>query len=269
MTNAEVGLTLEDGVAEVLNIMTGLDLTYDPRVDRFYSITRALNRALRANALEHEWSYYHSMQDFGPFCDCCCAPNEINLSSNVRARMVLDDAIQLCDPKTGKPVLWAYFLSRDALHKYAWNAELRASVTRTTITFNRAFTPEEAQLHVKVPVMREPYMFRLPPQSHDPYIDPTPIPDEILQQLIDFDYPDIICQRAAYYVASTDPVMQPRAQTLEANFKDLMYQLIERDDKNTDSPYQNPWTLGISGSLDGEPAKRSHLHPHADDRYPI
>ena len=267
MVNADVQLTLDDGVAEVLNILTGLDLSYDPRLDRYYSITRAINRALRANALEHEWSYYHSMQELGPVSACTVAPNVVYLSSNVRARMVLDDAIQLCDPETGRPVLWAYFLSRDALHKYAWENELRASVTRNAITFSRPFTEGESELLVKLPVMREPIMFRLPVQPEDDYSNLADVPVEIRQQLLDFDYPDIICQRAAYYVAQTDPVMQPRAQTLEANFKDLMYQLVERDDKNTDSPYQNPWTLGISGDLHGEPGKRSHLHPHADNRY--
>lgn len=264
MANSEVMLTLDDGVAEVLNILTGLDLQYDPRFDRYYAITRALNRALRANALEHEWSYYHSMFEAGPVV---AGEQTMLLSSNVRARIIMDDAIQLCDPESGRPVLWALWIQRDATHKYAWSAELRASVTRNTISFNRPFSLEEAGLLLKLPVMREPFMFRLPAQPDDAYQSLVDVPVEIREQPLDFDYPDIICQRAAYYVAQTDPVMQPRAQTLEANFKDLMYQLIERDDRNTDSPVQNPWTLGISGSLDGEPGKRSHGHPHADDRY--
>lgn len=54
MQNAEVQMTLDEAVAEVLGQLTGLDLEYDPRLDRYRAITRQLNRATRANALEHE-----------------------------------------------------------------------------------------------------------------------------------------------------------------------------------------------------------------------
>ena len=39
MTNKELSFTLEDGVAEVLNTLTGLELQYQPDLDRFRSIT--------------------------------------------------------------------------------------------------------------------------------------------------------------------------------------------------------------------------------------
>ncbi len=52
--NPELKLTLDEGIQEVLGLLTGLDMTYDPQYDRYRVIGRMLNRALRANALEHE-----------------------------------------------------------------------------------------------------------------------------------------------------------------------------------------------------------------------
>jgi hypothetical protein len=62
-------------------------------------------------------------------------------------------------------------------------------------------------------------------------------------------------------VAQSDPVMQPRAQTLESEYKDLMYQIMERDSNNTDTPYQNPFILPVQGTL--EPVN-FHRHPLSD-----
>jgi hypothetical protein len=53
-------------------------------------------------------------------------------------------------------------------------------------------------------------------------------------------------------------------QTLEAQYKDLMYQLIERDDRATDSPFQNEFTVPVQNSLEG--GSVAHRHPHADER---
>jgi len=36
----EVRLTLDEAVAEVLGLLTGLDLTYEPELDRYRAITR-------------------------------------------------------------------------------------------------------------------------------------------------------------------------------------------------------------------------------------
>jgi hypothetical protein len=53
-------------------------------------------------------------------------------------------------------------------------------------------------------------------------------------------------------------------QTIEAQYKDLMYQVIERDDRMTDSPFLNEFDLGISNGI--VPVRLSHRHPHADER---
>ena len=87
---------------------------------------------------------------------------------------------------------------------------------------------------------------------------------EVLSQEIDFPYPDIIVARAAYLYAQSDPVMQPRVQTLEAQYKDLMYQVMERDERNTDSPYLNDFLLPVQAGLSTPVAH--HWHPHADGR---
>ena len=92
------------------------------------------------------------------------------------------------------------------------------------------------------------------------------MPAATREQLIDFDYPDVIVLRAAYYVAQADPVQQPRVQTLENEYKDLMYSLVERDTRNTDSPYLNEFLLPITNSIYGNGRAGAHGHPHSDER---
>lgn len=249
--NQEVQLTLDDAVQEVLGLLTGLDLSYAPELDRYRAITRQLNRALRANALENEWSYYASTLLLGTVHE---NEREVALPTNQRPRIIGDDAIRLVDSE-GLAQRWVYFLPRDALHKYEDRKGLWCSVTRQSILFSRPLTLEEDGLEVYVPVMREPRMFRLPEKTKT-------VPSPIRKQLIDFPYPDVIIARAAYFYAQTDPVMQPRAQTLESNYKDLMYQLIERDTSITDTPYENQFILPLENGL--VPEGTTHRHPHAE-----
>lgn len=134
MANRDVQMTLKEAVAEVLNFLTGLDLEYDPNQDRFQSITRTLNRALRAVALEHEWSYYSSTEEVGTFSEGVL---DYDLNSSLRPRIINDDAVRLTDDD-GNVKLWAYVLPRDALHKYGYIRRLSCAFTRSTLTFNRA-----------------------------------------------------------------------------------------------------------------------------------
>jgi hypothetical protein len=251
IVNPETQLTLDDAVAEVLGLLTGLDLTYEPELDRYRAITRQLNRALRTNALENEWSFYSSLLALGNVTE---GEREVALPINSRPRIVNDDAVRFTDAD-GRVQVWAYFLPRDALHKYEDRIGLWCSATRQSLVFSRPFFKAESGLEVLVPVMREPRMFRLPPTGKD-------VSNTIRKQLIDFPYPDVIVSRAAYYYASTDPVMQPRAQTLEEGYKNLMYQLIERDVAITDTPYQNSFTLPLENGL--VPVGTYHRHPHSD-----
>lgn len=256
--NPELTLTLDEAVEEVLALLTGLDLSYDPRSDRYGTITRMINRALRNNALEHEWSYYASTAEVGT---AVYGEQDVLLPSTVRPRIINDDAVRLVD-EHDHPVVWAYFLPRDALHKYAARSGLWCSVIRNTLSFSRVFNTVEEGLRIFVPVMREPVMFRLPVQPEDPNEPLLPVPAEVRQQQVDFFYPDIIIARAAWLYAQTDPVMQPRVQTLEAQYKDLMYQVIERDDRNTDTPLQNEFILPIQNGLN-EDSFELHRHPHS------
>lgn len=107
-------------------------------------------------------------------------------------------------------------------------------------------------------------MFRLPEQPTDPEEPLVTVPQEILDQEVDFSYPDVITMRAAYLYAQSDPVMQPRVQTIEAQYKDLMYQCIERDDRNTDSPYMNEFFVPVQAGIHS--SMSFHGHPHADER---
>lgn len=249
--NPEAQQTLDDAVAEVLALLTGLDLTYEPELERYRSITRALNRALRANSLEQEWSYYTSTLELGPAVK---GTRELLLSNVQRPRIVNDDAVRLVD-SNGLAQVWAYFLPRDALHKYEDRTGLWCSITQTSLLFSRPFFSWEDGLTAVLSIMREPVMFRLPPAG-------KPVSSAIRKQLIDFPYPDVIVARAAYFYAQTDPVMQPRVQTLEGGYKDLMYQLIERDTSISDTPYQNSFTLPLENGL--VPSGERHRHPHSD-----
>lgn len=262
MQNPETRMDLDTAVIEVLGMLTGQDLHYEPELDRYNAVTRQLNRALRANALEHEWSYYSSTENLGAAEAGEC---EVWLPSTVRPRIINDDAVTLVDFR-GTVRSWAYFLPRDAGHKYQQRNGLWVTSTRNTLRFSRPFRKYEDGLDIHVPVMREPRMFRLPVQPEDAEEPLVEVPTDVREQLVDFHYPDLITIRAAYFYAQTDPVMQPRVQTLEAQYKDLMYQIIERDDRNTDSPYQNEFFVPVQSGLDGFSGISSHGHPHADER---
>lgn len=246
--NPELEFTLDDAVGEVLGLLTGLDLSYAPELDRYRAITRQLNRALRHNALEQEWSYYSTLLSLGTVS---AGEREMLMPHSSRARIIGDDAIRFRDSED-RVVKWAYFMPRDALHKYEHRMGLWCSELRNTLYFSRPFMEEEAGLECLVPVMREPRMFRLPDAG-------KPVPATVRKQLIDFPYPDVVVSRAAWYYAQTDPVMQPRAQTLEDGYKDLMYQLIERDVAHTETPYQNTFTLPLESGLVNESAYRPPL----------
>lgn len=245
-------MNLEEAVAEVLGLLTGLDLTYIPEMDRYRAVTRQLNRALRANALENEWPCYHSSANTGSSASCGAVM--VSLPSSLRPRIVNDDAVRLVD-LDGNTVEWAYFLPRDALHKYRHKSGLWVSSVEGGLLFSRPFTDAEEGLEVHVPVMREPTMFRLPDTGET-------VPSYILEQPVDFSYPDLVIARAAYFYAQTDPVMQPRVPTLEGDYKTLMYQLIERDTSHTETPYSNSFTLPLENGLVQQDTR--HLHPHAD-----
>lgn len=263
MSNPETRLTLDEAVAEVLGLLTGMDLTYVPEYDRYYAITRQLNRAMRAVAVEHEWSYYSDTVSIGAAVE---GVTTMTLPETLRPRIVGDDAVRLVDEDNVIRV-WAYFLPRDALHKYGDRIEgLWCAIRRDTIMFSRPFYNTEVDLDVQVPVMREPTMFRLPARPEDEFTPVTTVPDDVRDQEIDFWYPDLVILRAAYYVAQTDPVMQPRVQTLDAQYKDMLYQILERDDRSTDSPYQNEFFVPIEGSLRAGRGLVMHGHPHSDGR---
>lgn len=259
--NPEISMTLEEAVAEVLSSLTGSELSYRPELERFRSITRALNKATRLNALEKEWSFYTGEHVVGT---TVAGDRVLYMSSTVRPRQVGDDAARLVN-EDGRTVRWAYYLPRDALSKYEWREGLWCSVVRNQLHFSRPLFGGEDGLEVHINGMREPEMFRLPNQPTDPDEPLVEVPVEVLEQEIDFAYPDVITMRAAFLVAQSDPVMQPRVQTIEAQYKDLMYQAIERDDRNTDSPYMNEFAVPVQGSLFG--GSTWHGHPHADERW--
>ncbi|QIN93923.1 hypothetical protein HWD16_gp40 [Microbacterium phage Arete] len=264
MPNPDLQMTLDDAVQEVLGLLTGLDVTYDPDQDRYRTIARTLNRALRANALEHEWSYYSSVETVGIVHP---GDTDVVLRSTVRLRKTGDDSVRFVRPGTDEVVEWAYILPRDALHKYSGRyGGIWASVTRERLTFSRPLGQSLAGLEIQVPVMREPKMFDIPPVQSDPDAPLVPIDDDTRAQLLDYDYPDAVVLRAAYMYAQGDPIMQPRVQTLEAQFNDLKYQLIERDDQHTDSVFMNDFFVPITNSIDGGGMGWNGRHPHSDER---
>ena len=251
-------MNLDEAVAEVHGLLIGLELELIPELPKYRAITRQLNRALRAVALDHEWSYYSDLETLGVVHE---GDRTLVLRSSVRPRIINDDAVRLVNPNTGQVVEWAYWIPRDALHKYT-GTDLRVSHTRSNVEFSRPFFAAEEGLEVQIPVMREPRMFTIPPQPEDPNIPYEQIDPDIREQLVDFDYPDLIVRRAAYFYSQTNAQWQPRVQTLEAQYKELMYALTERDTRNTDTPYQNEWNLGIEGDAINR-THRAH-RPSAD-----
>ncbi len=258
--NPETRLTLDEAVAEVLGLLTGLELRYEPELDRYRAVTRALNRGLRGVAVEKEWSYYASTVSIGHTAP---GAREVFLPASLRPRIIGDDAVQLVREADDHVVRFAYFLPRDAIGKYEDRSGLWVAVTRQTLLFSRPFYQGEVGLEVRVPVMREPTMFRLPEQPEDPDEPLVSVPQEIRGQPVDFPFPDLVVLRAAFYYAQTDPVLQPRVQTLEAQYKDMMYQLIERDARHTDAPTLNEFRLPLASS--SIPHGNRHHHPHSDE----
>lgn len=260
--NPDVAVTLDEAVQEVLSTLTGLEIEYRPELDRYRAITRHINKALRLTALDTEWSYYSSVDTIGI---AHAGDTEVQMRSSIRPRIINDDAVRLVDDR-GVPRVWAYFLPRDSLHKYNGRREgLWCAHTRSSLKFSRALGLAEEGLQIQVPVMREPRMFRLPDAPENGSEAPQIVPQEVRDQLVDFDYPDLVLARAAFLYAQSDPVGQPRVQTLEDQYKTMMYALTERDERNTDSAYQNDFFVPVSGSIDG-PVGMSHSHPHSDER---
>ena len=256
MINPDIALTLDEAVAEVLGLLTGLNLQYKPEEDRYYSVTRQINHAQRAIATELEWSYYTSTENIG---EVVPGVKTVELRATIRPRIINDDSVKLCDAND-RPIVWAYFLPRDAIDKTPDRSQLWVASTRTTLEFSRPFRSNEAGLFIHVPVMREPRMFKLPLQSNGT----VPVPMEVREQQIDFAWPDLVIAKAAYFYAQSDPLMQPRVQTLEANYTNLFYALKERDERNTDSPFLNPYTVPIEGNIQGG-GPISHI-PYGDFR---
>lgn len=306
--NPHLRVTLNDAVGEVLNHLTGLDLHYLPELDRYRSITRFLNRALRLTATEKEWSYYASLEDLGRVQ---AGQTSLHLRPTRRPRLITDDSVRLVDDQ-GRIRLWAFWMKRESLHKYQGRPGLWVASVRNEVQFSRPISSAESGLRALAPVMREPVQFQVPDtlesvedilnppdelptgaevvqlrNYHNPEIveewvfvpglppyqveDPESAlaalkltPDQIRNQVLDFPYPDLVILRAAAMYAASDPVLQPRVQSLEAAARDLFYSLSERDENHTDEPYRNDWSLPIQGSLNASPQR--HYHPHSDER---
>ena len=238
----EVEMTLDQAVAEVSVLLNGIELTLDHNQERYRVITRFLNHALRDVALELEWSYYSDYENVGMSHEHI---REVHLRHSVRPRIINDDSVRLVDCETQETKFYAYFLPREALGKHGSRPGLWVSVVRDVLSFSRYLTSAESGLQIHVPVMREPRMFQIPATN-------VSLEEAVRKQKVDFDYPDLVIMRAAYLYAQTDPLMQPRVQTLEANYKDRMYSLKERDERATDASYVNDFSMGIESSLNGQ-----------------
>lgn len=255
-------MTLDYCVDEILGGLTGLELQYAPEADRYRAVVRALNKALRATALEREWACYASTEAVGT---AVAGVREIAIRPTIRPRIMGDDSARLVD-RNGVTRVWAAFLPRDAIEKYVGRQGLWVAVTRQSLRFSRPFGEHEAGLTIELPVMREPKMFQLPAQPETGGGPPVPVSDDVRNQLLDFEYPDAVIARAMFIYAQTDPMLQPRVQTLEAEYKNLFYALNEREDRSTDSPYLNDFAVPIQSTANDSSYQPLH-HPHADDRY--
>ena len=286
-------MTLDFAITELYNMLYGSAMTYVPNLDRFRAGTMALNRALRHNALEKEWSYYSSTLQLDVPQP---GTTRVILPSTHRLRGVSDDSVRVVND-CGVPILWAYILPRESLHKYRERRGYWCSVTGMELNFSRPL-PNIEGLRLELPGMREPRQLLLPrklesieqlgaqqqdhwqptgppdynPSEHDPARDymeigPDAIESELRNQLIDFEFPDLILAKACHLMAQSDPVMQPRVQTLEEGYKDLMYNLSSRDDAITDSPYQNEFEVPVQHDIFDTGFGWNGRAPRADERY--
>ena len=245
--NPDLTFTLDEAIAEILTMLTGLTLSYEPEADRYYTLTNTINRAMRAVALDADWSCYSSTEDVGTVH---AGDRIVELRPTVRPRILIDDSVRLCTID-GYPMVWAHFLPRETIHKVPNRAQLWVAHNKSSLEFSRPFHAGEEGLIIKVPVMREPVMFRLPYRGEDPNVPVPEVPDDVRQQLVDHVWPDLVIAKAAYFYAQTQPMMQPRVQTLEANYNDLMYSLKDRDSKHTDAPFMNPYTVPVENDING------------------
>jgi len=252
VANPELQLTLDEAVHEVLQRLNGLTQTWLPESDKYYSTVRFINQALRSVATEIEWSYYASTEEVGV---AATGISTVPLRASIRPRINIDDSVRLCRPTDDYPMVWAHFLPREAIHKVPDRSQLWVAHEKSSLVFSRSFKRSEDGLKIMLPVMREPKLFRLPPRPEDPQETEMPeVPLETRQSLVDFEWPDLVVMRAMYFYAQADPQMQPRVQTIEANYSDLMYALRDRDQRNTDAPFMNPYFVPIENSIHGHSA---------------
>ena len=246
-----VQLSLQESVNEIHNILTGLDLTYEDRYDIFHATVRQVNRSLRQVALEDEWAWYVEEVDAGT---TTVDMTEVELNSAYRPRVQQDDAVRLVNAN-GITVSWAYYLPRDSLNKQMHRPELRVAFTKNVIKFSRPLQLFESGLSIIVPAMREPKQTRLPEAG-------ARLTPAELSRAIDAEYPDLIVAHAAWKMAMSNPLYQPRAQTLEEEFNDLKYALTERNTNHSDSPMRNNFVPSYGDPYLATP----HVHPHSDRR---
>lgn len=244
-------MSLTEAVAEVQHILTGLNLSYDDRYDIFHATVRQLNRSLRHVSLEDEWGWYVEEVNAGLSVE---DQTTIELDSTYRARILEGDAVRLVNDD-GLPVIWAYYLPRDSLSRHTYRPELRVSVTRNEISFNRPLLASEAGYTIMVPAMREPAQTNIPSSGEK-------LTTAQLNRALDTEYPDMVVAHAAWQMSMSNPVYQPRAQTLEDAYNDLKYALIERNTNHSDSPLRNTFVPSY-----GDPyLSLPHNHPHSDRR---
>lgn len=247
-----VALSLQEAVAEVHNILTGLDLEYDDRYEIFHATVRQINRSLRQVALLEDWGWYSELVLSGVTHE---GQTVIELDALYRPRINQGDCVQLVDPNTGLTWHWAYYLPRDSLSRHTHRSELRVAFVRNTLMFSRPIQRFESGYEILVPAMREPQQTTIPESGKQ-------LSDAELNRPIDFEFPDLVVAHAAWQISLSNPVYQPRAQTLEAAYDDVRYALSERDSNHSDSPLRNDFTPSY-----GDPYLRvPHRHPHSDRR---
>lgn len=248
MANPELQITLDQAVYQIQQRLFGLEQHWKPESPKYYLTVDFLNQALRMVATELEWNYFASTEEVGT---CQQGVNRVPLRAAIRPRINIDDSVRLED-NDGVIHTWAHFLPREAIHKSPDRNQLWVAHEKASLQFSRGFRLGEAGLKIMVPVMREPKLFRLPDRPEDPMAtEPLPVPIETRRELVDFEWPDLVILKAMYLYAQTDPILQPRVQTLEANYQDLFYALRDREQRNTDAPFMNPFFVPIENDIFG------------------
>lgn len=210
----------------------------------------------------HEWAYILPRESLHKYQGrtglwVSSTENRIDFSRPIQSK---EAGLRAIVPVMREPRQLLIPATYDSLEDLAADGEEDPLVLQKILQLRNYHNPDIVEEWV-IDETATPYIYTSPESSlQNLALTPT----QVRGQKIDHSFPDLIVMKAAFLYAGTDPVMQPRVQTLEGQYKTLFYGLTERDTNHTDDPFINDFVVPIQGSLRDD--RRNHAHPHSDER---